>query len=265
MNTHPVFFRNLQNHHNPYEEFFRNPQKIALMSSDAIFPMLQNSMSFDLGLNPIQFKDDTAVDNFISSVDQDFHLVMILELLDESLVLFRRLMCWDLQQVIYVKLSLNNEYSASISPDIRQKILDWNAIDLKLYDHFTDKMKRLIAEQDDDFRAEVAALKKINGEFWQECYNNILPVFNGNKMGYALHETHAQNMTCKTLATDDFTQTHIIGMKQFKETLSPSDILMVRNHMQNQRKYNPAMLDWKDVYKVLHPDVETDADAANEL
>ena len=246
--------RNLQPHHNPYEEFFRNPRKLSLMASDSVFHLMQNSMSFDMGLDPLQFKNDSAVDDLIRRLDREFHFVMILELLDESLVLFKRLMCWDLNHMIHVRLSVNNEYSTSISPEIREKILDWNSVDKRLYDHFYNKLQGIISEQDEAFHKEVAMLKQINAEFWRECYSKVLPVFDGNKIGYTLHDTHADNATCKTLATDDVTQTHVIGMKQFKDTLPPSDILMVRNHMQNLNKYNPAMLKWGDVYKVLDPD-----------
>ena len=199
------------------------------MASDEVFHFVQNSMSFDLGLNPLQFKNSTAVDNLIKRIDEDFHFVMILELLDECLVLLRRLMCWDLNHMVYVKLSVNNEYSTGISEEIREQILDWNAADKKLYDHFYKKMEGIIAEQGEDFHEEVRKLKKINAEFWRECYNNVLPVFDGNKIGYSLHDTHFNNMTCKVLATDDVTQTHVIGLRQFKDSLPPSDILMVRN------------------------------------
>ena len=246
--------RNLQPHHNPYEEFFKNPKKLSLMASDNVFHLIQNSMSFDLGLDPLKFTNETAVNHLIEKLDKEFHFVMILELLDESLVLFRRLMCWDLQHMIYVKLSVNNEYSTSISPEIREKILDWNSVDKKLYDHFYKKLQGIISEQDEDFHKEVAMLKKMNADFWRECYSNVLPVFDGNKIGYTLQDTHTDNRTCKILATDDVTQTHVIGLKQFKDTLPPSDILMVRNHMQNLNKHNPAMLKWADVYKVLDPE-----------
>ena len=246
--------KNLLPHHNPYEEFFRRPDRIAMLASDSVYHLIQNSMSFDLGLNTPHFKNSTAVDQFVEKIDREFHLVLILELLDESLVLLKRLMCWDLNQLVYVKLSINKEYSLSISDEIREKIMDWNSIDMRLYNHFSDKMKTLISEQDEDFHKEVALLKQINTDFSKECYEKVFPVYNGNKIGYNLRKSHETNLTCKELATDDVTQTHVIGLKQFKDKLPPSDILMVRNHMQNLKKHNPAMLDWTDVYRVLHPE-----------
>lgn len=250
--------RNLQVHQNPYEEFFRDPHKLALMSSDVIFHLLQNSMSFDLGLSPPKYKNATAIDEFIETIDKEFHLVMILELLDESLVLLRRLMCWDIKEIIHVKLSVNNKYGDSISEGIREKILDWNSADVKLYNYFYGKMKKIVDEQDEDFRKEVELFKGLISEFSRNCYSGkTVPVYNGNKIGHSLSESHAENLTCKVLATDDITQTHIIALKQFKESLPPSDILMVRNHMQNLKRYNPAMLEWGDVQKVLHPEEPT--------
>ena len=171
--------RNLRPHQDPYEEFFRNPEKIAKMSSDAIFHLIQNSMSFDLGLEPKFFKDPEAVDAFIQKIDKDFHLVMILELLDESLVLLKRLMCWSLSDLIYVKLSVNNEYSASVAPHVTEKIKKWNSVDQQLYDYFYRKMKKIISQQDNEFQQEVELLKTINKDFSKECYARVTPVYNG--------------------------------------------------------------------------------------
>lgn len=249
--------RNLLPHHNPYQEFFRDPKKFTMMAPDALFHLIQNGMSFDLGLEPPKFVNEGEIDQFIKNIDQDFHLVMILELLDESLVLLRRLMCWDLKHVIYVKLSYNNNFSQSIDEDIRKKIMDWNSVDVKLYNHFLEKMKRIIAEQDEAFHREVELLKEINAEFWQDCYSNVLPVYAGNKVGYELAKTHKTNLTCKILATDDVTQNHVVSLKQYKDVLKPHDILMVRNHMQNMRKFNQAVLEWDDVKKVLRPEKAT--------
>ncbi|KAH7965398.1 hypothetical protein HPB49_007366 [Dermacentor silvarum] len=59
-----------------------------------------NQMSFDLGLEPAQFANASAVRRFIERLDATFDLVMVAERINESLVLLRDLLCWDLDDVV---------------------------------------------------------------------------------------------------------------------------------------------------------------------
>lgn len=244
----------LQAKHDPIDIFFEDPQKFAMSSSDRIYHLLQNSMAFDLGLDPKWHNDPDKVNTFIADLDKEFHFVLILEQLDESLVLLRRLMCWKLDDILYVRLSVNNEYSRKVDPKIEAAILEWNKVDLQLYNHFADKMKKILAQQGPDFQREVAEFKALNRQFFSECYSRAMPVYNFNKVGYMLNEGKTKNITCKQLATDDATHTHIMSLKQFGANIAPSDVLMVRNHVNNLNKMNRAMLTWQEVaYLIKNP------------
>lgn len=59
--------------------------------------LLENSMAFDLGLEKSSPK--SAVEALIAKLEHWF--VMITEYMDHSLVLLRRRMCWDLDDVVY--------------------------------------------------------------------------------------------------------------------------------------------------------------------
>lgn len=77
-----------------------------------------NQMSFDLGLEPAEFNNRTAVERFISRLDSVFSLVMVSERMEESLVLLRELLCWDYEDMVVFKvgivvvrfLRLSNDY-----------------------------------------------------------------------------------------------------------------------------------------------------------
>ena len=49
----------------------------------------------------------------IDQLNEDFNFVLILELLDESLVLLKKLLCWDLKDIAYFKLNERLEESKS--------------------------------------------------------------------------------------------------------------------------------------------------------
>ncbi|KAH7931740.1 hypothetical protein HPB49_026102 [Dermacentor silvarum] len=76
-----------------------------------------NQMSFDLGLEPAQFGNTSAVRRFIKELDATFDLVMVAERMNESLVLLKDLFCWDTDDVVVFKLNARQvSPSASASP-----------------------------------------------------------------------------------------------------------------------------------------------------
>ena len=64
---------------------------------------------FDLGLEPKFYSDSKEVMRYIQELDQQLDLVLILEYFDESLVLMKRLLCWDLEDLVYIKQKVRRE------------------------------------------------------------------------------------------------------------------------------------------------------------
>ena len=51
----------------------------------------------------------TKVAQMIQEIDKDFHLVLIVEKMDESLILLKDLLCWNILDVRYFKLNERSE------------------------------------------------------------------------------------------------------------------------------------------------------------
>ncbi|XP_037509398.1 galactose-3-O-sulfotransferase 3-like [Rhipicephalus sanguineus] len=64
-----------------------------------------NQMSYGLGFDLEQAHNESAVRDFIARLDAVFDLVMVAERMNESLVLLRHLLCWELDDVIVFKLN----------------------------------------------------------------------------------------------------------------------------------------------------------------
>ncbi|OWF40397.1 Galactose-3-O-sulfotransferase 3 [Mizuhopecten yessoensis] len=66
-----------------------------------------NRMSYDFGFPDSLFwsKDQDEIENYLMKLDNDIDLVMVTEYFDESIVLMRRLLNWDLKYVLYGKLT----------------------------------------------------------------------------------------------------------------------------------------------------------------
>ena len=60
---------------------------------------------FDLGLQHKYYNDPLMIKKHIEDLAEKIDLVLIMEYFDESLVLLKRELCWDLDDVIYFKLN----------------------------------------------------------------------------------------------------------------------------------------------------------------
>ncbi|XP_019619411.1 PREDICTED: galactosylceramide sulfotransferase-like [Branchiostoma belcheri] len=128
------------------------------------FSYTRNFMSYDLGL-PIALADDeTYVRDYIAQLDRDFLLVLVLEYFDESLVLLKRYMCWQLTDIFY-KIQNSREYGfkeEDLSPKMKKIHRNWSRADYLIYEHFNRTLWDKITHEGEDFFNELARFKEIN-------------------------------------------------------------------------------------------------------
>ena len=103
-------------------------------------------MTFDLGYDPAIVAEPRLVEAMLRDLEQTFHLVMIMELMDESLVLLRRLMCWSTDDVTYLTKNARFESRRTrLSADQRAALEEFLALDVLLYRHFRGRLARQVA------------------------------------------------------------------------------------------------------------------------
>uniref|UniRef100_A0A8D0E5A8 Galactose-3-O-sulfotransferase 3 n=1 Tax=Salvator merianae TaxID=96440 RepID=A0A8D0E5A8_SALMN len=148
------------------QRYYRPHEKYAMYA--------HNTLVYDLGGDPEHSPDDaTYLPEFARQVEGVFSLVMLAEYFDESLVLLRRLLAWDLEDILYVKLNMRspesklNISSARLAAQIRA----WNALDARLYDHFNATFWRRLADVGQDcVQKEVRALRQACGDLARRCF-----------------------------------------------------------------------------------------------
>ena len=142
------------------------------------FSMTKNLMSFNLGFPagkpdgaPDYSDDEGFVEYFLSSLESRFKLVMIVEHFDESMVLLKRIMCWDMKDIVYTSKNAGQYSTSSLKERKKWGRKDkrnievyqrWSAVDYKLYDHFTNVFWKKIGNEGMDFYNELRYFKKIN-------------------------------------------------------------------------------------------------------
>ncbi|XP_077422615.1 galactose-3-O-sulfotransferase 2 [Vanacampus margaritifer] len=203
-----------------------------------------NILSFDFG-----FDNDVSIDaedfeartnRTIAGIEQDFHLILISEYFDESMILLKHSLCWSLEDVASFKMNSRNERTRhQVLPSTAEKIKRWNALDWRIYVHFNrtfwNKVDSLIARE--QIKVEVAQLKRLQAQLAKTCLidggsvdprqvkkTRLMPFQYGAAViqGYNLNpHIDAQTKTkCERLITPELQHTDILYNKQFPELVA---------------------------------------------
>jgi hypothetical protein len=150
------------------------------------FSYTHNRIIFDFGLDRRLMDNATAVKNYINYLNRTFHLVMVSERYDESMVLLKRRMNWGLRDIFYVKSnvfhpetlsaqqkrvtnSTDPKDSSLISDYHRETHRKFNAADYALYEHFSQLFDSKVRAEGKDFQEEVAAFQALRRRVEQYC------------------------------------------------------------------------------------------------
>ncbi|NWT02043.1 G3ST1 sulfotransferase, partial [Mionectes macconnelli] len=132
---------------------------------------LQNLLFFDFGYDNTMDAGSPLVEEHIREIDRRFHLVMLLEYFDESLVLLKDLLCWQLEDVLYFKLNARKGSTVSrLTPQLYEQATAWNLIDAKLYRYFNATFWRKVEAYGRERMAkDVAELQRENEKMKSIC------------------------------------------------------------------------------------------------
>ncbi|XP_051682471.2 galactosylceramide sulfotransferase isoform X1 [Oryctolagus cuniculus] len=139
---------------------------------------LRNLLFFDLGYDSSLDPRSPQVQEHILEVERRFHLVLLQEYFDESLVLLKELLCWELEDVLYFKLNARRDSPVPrLSGELYRRATAWNMLDARLYRHFNASFWRKVeAFGRERMAREVAALRCANERMRRICIDGGQPV-----------------------------------------------------------------------------------------
>ncbi|XP_069028852.1 galactosylceramide sulfotransferase [Embiotoca jacksoni] len=155
---------------NKLAEFLNDPQAFYSPTAYNSF-YLKNLLFFDFGFDNNLEADDPSVKTNIQNLSNRFHLVLIAEYFEESLILLKDLLCWTTEDILHFKLNARKRSSVSLlGPEMRAKALEWNGADWRLYQHFNATFwARVEAYGRDRMKQEVDRLGRRNAEMKAIC------------------------------------------------------------------------------------------------
>ncbi|XP_060079415.1 galactosylceramide sulfotransferase-like [Ylistrum balloti] len=131
----------------PILKFLQEPNKYTrIIPENGRVSNFFNSMAWDFGfpLDLFVLPDKAQIQEYISQLDKDFDLVIIVEYFDESLVLMRRLLNWDMRNILYISSHVQKRHEPAFAVGEEEENLyrKWCLLDYALFDFFKSKFLR---------------------------------------------------------------------------------------------------------------------------
>ncbi|XP_076369538.1 galactose-3-O-sulfotransferase 2-like [Tachypleus tridentatus] len=194
--------------------------------------MGRNQMLFDFGVNPFLFENKTEIQKAIVKIERKFDLIMIAEYFDQSIVLLKDLMCWDIDDVVSLKVNAREDrFKNSLTPETADLLRRWNMGDQMLYNTFVEKFKSKIAAYGlEEMEKDVQQLRE-KSKYWhnaciaEEVETKRLTryhIWSNKVLGFVLKQG-IQNQTCEDLARPEREFTKYMRQQQLMRALFTND------------------------------------------
>lgn len=195
-----------------------------LLKKTLALHLVRNPMSFDLGLDFRYFQNRTAVERYLNFLDKEFDLVMIMEYFDESLVLLRRLLCWDMKDILYFKLNERQDKQKRkfMNHEVREDIKSWNKADFMLYHYFNRTFWKKVKAQGPSFKRELKIFRRKNKALTRACLKE------GNFLDEAYTGVYVKGYSLKKNIPSE--------KKKFCESMMKNEISYVKYFRENMTK-----------------------------
>ena len=165
---------------NPIQEFLKDPLKYEKINTRGPrFSWINNRQAVEFGTPDeiIMNRDEPEMTKYVQKLDKEFHLVIIAEYFDESIILLRRMLNWKLSDMLYRRLHIrgwDRQLTIPRSGD-RKLYKQYAFADYALYEFFYRRLWKQIQTAGEDFFAEVSYFKQVREETEDFCkvYPNI--------------------------------------------------------------------------------------------
>ncbi|XP_057310332.1 galactose-3-O-sulfotransferase 2-like [Hydractinia symbiolongicarpus] len=160
---------------NVLDAFFAQPEEAIYnrtlhRNSHNVF-LLKNPIAFDLGFRT-WIQTEEHVQHVLNSVKKDFNLVMISDYMEESLILLKNELCWDMKDVLYFTMNKrpdNRRQKIQNIAEKRMKLKRYNKLDYSIFEYYNKTFWEQVKAGGETFQNDVKILKAINKMLADTC------------------------------------------------------------------------------------------------
>uniref|UniRef100_H3A8T6 Galactose-3-O-sulfotransferase 4 n=1 Tax=Latimeria chalumnae TaxID=7897 RepID=H3A8T6_LATCH len=162
---------------NSLEEFIADPQKYYSFQERSNH-YAKNLLWFDFGFdNNANFSQHYLM-AAIRNIEDNFNLILLSEYFDESMILLKDALCWELDDVMSFKLNFrSNDTVEKLSLQARKKLAAWNYLDWQLYVYFNKTFWQKVEQYGKEkMKQDVQLLQRKRDELMKVCLQGSRPV-----------------------------------------------------------------------------------------
>ncbi|XP_077990868.1 galactosylceramide sulfotransferase-like [Glandiceps talaboti] len=174
----------------PFEEFVTDRYNKFIQNGSSVYNGIQEYFPrFRLTLS----SDKSEILSEIQHLDKELDLVLFTEYYDESLLLLKKFMCWNFEDILYHRMKVHQEYQAPITQREIDMLAELSAIDIQFYKYFNNTFWEKVRNYDGDFTADLAKFRSLLEDVSSECQY-------GNESSYCeLMHIDANRLSIKSL------------------------------------------------------------------
>lgn len=170
--------------------------------------LAHNVLWFDLGGDAEAGAEGPHVDQTLKEFDSTFHLVLLAEYFDQSLVLLREALCWDMEDMVSFQLNARDPSTrSSLPPDLLSTLQRWNALDWHLYRHFnTSFWQRVERYGVDRMERDVKHIHHLRQKIQDICLQSSTPEAKSKSSSYIKSPDYGNAKIIGYLLKDNLTR-----------------------------------------------------------
>ena len=160
------------------------------------------------------------INEFIKHLDQEMNFVMITDRMDESLIMLKEYLCWDMTDLLYLNRLVSDQPKVSLSAETMNRISKYQVIDAQIFDHFNASFEHHLDRIGrENVASQVKEFWKIREAFEDKCFNKnkIVKLPYHSKSWEISNYGKNENLACTFLQADDVEMTSAIAELQLSQ------------------------------------------------
>jgi hypothetical protein len=156
-------------------QFLKNP-KLYLKTEDPFrASLVNNRMSLEYGFPSSLFRsfDMQLARQYLEKLDKEFDVVIVNEYMDESVILLRRVLNWELKEILFLNLNVNHNHLDLNKIGLREVRLyrQYAKLDYELYNFFLKRLWQQINSYGKDILEEISYFKLLRKHLQNFCHS----------------------------------------------------------------------------------------------
>ena len=160
------------------------------------------------------------IKEFIKHLNQDMDFVMITDRMDESLIILKEYLCWNMTDILYLNRLVRDQPKVSMSAETMNRILKYQVIDDQIFHHFNASFDHHLEKIGrEKVASQVKEFRKMREAFENKCFNKnkIVKLPYSSKSWEISDYGKYENLACTFLQADDVEMTEALAKLQLSQ------------------------------------------------